>query len=39
MRKLRIFVSFVQHGMENERVAVAELLSTDSFLSRHCEAV
>lgn len=39
MSKLRIFVSSVQHELENERVAVAELISTDSFLSRHCEAV
>lgn len=39
MKKLRIFVSSVQQELENERVAVAELVSGDAFLSRHCEAI
>jgi predicted HTH transcriptional regulator len=39
MSKLKVFVSSVQQELENERVAIAELISTDSFLSRHCEAV
>ncbi|PIU19336.1 MAG: hypothetical protein COT18_08060 [Elusimicrobia bacterium CG08_land_8_20_14_0_20_59_10] len=39
MSKMRIFVSSVRHELENERVSVAELVSIDSFLSRHCEAV
>ena len=39
MSKLRVFVSSVQQELENERVAIAELISTDPFISRHCEAV
>jgi predicted HTH transcriptional regulator len=37
--KLRVFVSSVQQELENERIAVAELISTDSFLAKHCEAI
>jgi ATP-dependent DNA helicase RecG len=39
MTKLRIFVSSVQKELENERIAVAEVIWTDPFLSKHCEAV
>ena len=39
MSKLRIFVSSVQKELENERIAVGEVVWTDEFLSRHCEAV
>lgn len=39
MSKLRIFVSSVQYELENERVAIAELISSDAFLSRHCQAI
>jgi predicted HTH transcriptional regulator len=36
MGKLRIFVSSVQKELENERVAIAEVITTDPFLSAHC---
>ncbi len=36
MAKLRIFVSSVQKELENERIAVAEIISTDPFLSGYC---
>lgn len=36
MGKLRIFVSSVQKELENERVAIAEVITTDLFLSAHC---
>ncbi|MBW1928582.1 MAG: DUF4062 domain-containing protein [Deltaproteobacteria bacterium] len=36
MGKLRIFVSSVQKELENERIAVAEIITTDPFLSAHC---
>ena len=36
MSKLRVFVSSVQQELENERVAIAELISTDQFLSKNC---
>ena len=36
MGKLRIFVSAVQKELENERLAVAEIITTDPFLSAHC---
>ncbi len=39
MSKLRVFVSSVQQELENERVAIAELVSTDPFLSKNCEAI
>lgn len=39
MDNLRIFVSSIQYELENERVAIAELISSDAFLSRHCQAV
>ncbi|MDO8949984.1 MAG: ATP-binding protein [Actinomycetota bacterium] len=37
--KVRIFVSSVQKELEDERVIVQHLLSTDAFLSAHCEPV
>ncbi len=39
MGKLRIFVSSVQKELENERMAVTELVSSDPFLDRHVEAI
>lgn len=39
MEKLRIFVSSVQKELENERIAVTELVSSDPFLGRHVEAI
>ena len=36
MGKLKIFVSSVQKELENERISVAEIITTDSFLSAHC---
>ncbi|MBM4346767.1 MAG: DUF4062 domain-containing protein [Deltaproteobacteria bacterium] len=39
MSKLRVFVSSVQQELENERIAIAELISTDPFLSRNCDAI
>lgn len=39
MEKLRIFVSSVQKELENERIAITELISSDPFLGRHVEAV
>jgi predicted HTH transcriptional regulator len=39
MSKLRVFVSSVQKELENERVAVAEIVWTDPFLTAHCEPV
>jgi ATP-dependent DNA helicase RecG len=38
-KKLRIFVSSVQKELENERLTVLALVTTDSFLLNHCEAV
>ncbi|MHB8523949.1 MAG: ATP-binding protein [Limisphaerales bacterium] len=38
-QKLNIFVSSVQKELEDERVIVQNLLSTDSFLSAHCSPV
>ena len=37
--KVRIFVSSVQKELEDERVIVQHLLSTDAFLAAHCEPV
>ena len=37
--KLNIFVSSVQKELEDERVVVQNLLSTDPFLSAHCSPV
>lgn len=37
--KLRIFVSSVQKELEHERAAIAQLIGTDPFLLKHCEAV
>jgi predicted HTH transcriptional regulator len=39
MSKLRVFVSSVQKELENERVAVASLITTDPWLLQHCEPV
>jgi predicted HTH transcriptional regulator len=39
MSKLRVFVSSVQKELERERAAVAQLISVDPFLLKHCEAV
>ena len=39
MSKLRVFVSSVQKELENERVAVAEIVWTDPFLTAHSEPV
>ena len=39
MKKIRIFVSSAQKELENERLAVLSLISTDSFLQAHAEAV
>ncbi|MBF0217792.1 MAG: DUF4062 domain-containing protein [Candidatus Omnitrophica bacterium] len=38
-KKLRIFVSSVQKELENERLTVLALMTTDPFLLAHCEAV
>jgi hypothetical protein len=38
VEKLRIFVSSVQKELENERIAITELVSSDPFLGRHVEA-
>jgi len=37
--KMRVFVSSVQDELVNERTAILELVNTDSFLSKHVEAV
>ena len=37
--KLNIFVSSVQKELEDERVIVQNLLSTDPFLSAHCSPI
>jgi predicted HTH transcriptional regulator len=39
MTRLRVFVSSVQKELEHERAAVAQLISVDPFLLKHCEAV
>ena len=39
MEKLKIFVSSVQKELENERIAITELVSSDPFLGRHVEAI
>jgi len=36
--RLRVFVSSVQKELEHERAAVAQLISIDPFLLKHCEA-
>jgi len=38
-QKLRIFVSSVQKELENERLTVLALVTTDSFLQTHYDAV
>jgi len=37
--KIRIFVSSVQKELENERLAISELIALDPFLNRHVEAI
>lgn len=37
--KLKIFISSVQKELENERLAILSLISTDHFLQAHCEPV
>ena len=37
--KNRVFISSVQKELEPERLAIASLVSTDSFLSEHLEPV
>jgi predicted HTH transcriptional regulator len=37
--KLRIFVSSVQKELENERIAITELVSSDPFLDRHVKTI
>lgn len=39
MNTLRVFVSSVQKELEDERVVVQNLISTDAFLSAHCSPV
>jgi ATP-dependent DNA helicase RecG len=39
MDKLRIFVSSVQKELENERIAITELVSSDPFLDRHVKTI
>lgn len=39
MGKLRVFVSSVQNELENERLSVLSVITTDPFLQGHCEAV
>ena len=39
MSKIKIFVSSVQKELENERVAISSLITTDPFLMQHCEPV
>lgn len=39
MSKLRVFVSSVQKELENERVAIASLITTDPWLLQHCDPV
>lgn len=38
-KKLRLFVSSVQKELENERLTVLALVTTDPFLLTHCEAI
>jgi len=37
--KLRIFVSSVQKELENERIAITELVASDPFLDRHAKTI
>lgn len=39
LQKIRVFVSSVQKELENERMAIFSLLTTDPFLLEHCEPV
>ncbi len=38
-KKLRLFVSSVQKELENERLTVLALVTTDPFLLANCEAI
>ena len=39
IKKLRLFVSSVQKELENERLTVLALVTTDSILLANCEAI
>ncbi len=39
MRQIKAFVSSVQRELENERVAIPELIALDPFLNRHIRAI
>ena len=39
MDKIRVFVSSVQKELENERIAIPELISLDPFLNRHIQPI
>src|ERR1700733_12710588 len=39
MSKLRVFVSSVQKELENDRLSILSVITTDHFLQAHCEAV
>ena len=39
MKKIKVFVSSVQKELENERLAVTELVSSDPFLDKHLKAI
>ncbi len=39
MKQYRVFISSVQKELENERIAVQEILWTDPFLKSHCDPV
>src|ERR1044072_1918822 len=39
MSKIKVFVSSVQKELENERIAISSLITTDPFLMQHCEPV
>ncbi len=39
MSSLRVFISSVQNELEHERAAVAQIVTVDPFLLRHCEPV
>lgn len=39
MSKLKVFVSSVQKELQNERIAVSEIITTDPFLASHCQPV
>ncbi len=39
MKKIKVFVSSVQKELENERLAVTELVSSDPFLDKHLKVI